>query len=328
MSALDEASAPAPMASVVIIVKNEPTIANTLRILQSQCEQSGAECLVVDASEGRLDEIAKQFPWTRWVHFKQPEGRSITLAHQRNVGVREASGPVIVFCDAGCEPEDGWLASMLARVRDEPNAIFCGPVLSAHDSSIPTMENLPDAARVPFACTANMAFQRRIAEEIGGFDERLDYGEDIDFGWRAERGLGVPVLAFSRARVWADWGDLRRQLRRAYRYGKATPRLLVMHPERTGFYLRRCPDIVCYPAWCVGFVVSLALAGVWFWLPLAWLGLLAAPSAKNAEQFGRGKFLLLKLTRALGLLVAAPGTLLRHRKFTVDRALRRAPAKL
>src|ERR1035441_7697655 len=91
-------------ASVVIIVKDEPSIACSLAILRQQCETIGAECIVVDASDDRLHRIASEFPWVHWIDYKQPSNRRITLAHQRNIGVRAANSCNIVFCDAGGEP--------------------------------------------------------------------------------------------------------------------------------------------------------------------------------------------------------------------------------
>ena len=86
--------------SVVIIVKNELNIKDTLDLLYHQILELGAECVVVDASTPPLSALSTEFPWVRWFNFssKDPD-RHITIAEQRNFGVAESIGEIIVFCD-------------------------------------------------------------------------------------------------------------------------------------------------------------------------------------------------------------------------------------
>jgi hypothetical protein len=64
--------AEAPTISVLIIVKDEPEIVKTLEILKKQCKQFNAECIIVDASEHRLDSIRAKHPWVQWIDYQQP----------------------------------------------------------------------------------------------------------------------------------------------------------------------------------------------------------------------------------------------------------------
>ena len=109
------------MISVVIISKDEPSLEQTLEGVcraTSKLRQD-AEVIVVDASEGRLDEIRKRYEdRVTWLAYKQPLGVMITIPHQRNVGVHAAHGDIIVFTDAWLRPR-GRLAGALdvATVR-------------------------------------------------------------------------------------------------------------------------------------------------------------------------------------------------------------------
>src|ERR1700689_4356397 len=94
--------------SLIIVNKNDRLLDQTLDALEPFVGRTLSEVLVVDASNGALDDIRTSHPWATWIDFKQPPGVRITIAHQRNVGIRQAKGDIIVFTDAGCLPEDGW----------------------------------------------------------------------------------------------------------------------------------------------------------------------------------------------------------------------------
>ncbi|MGC2169607.1 MAG: glycosyltransferase, partial [Acidimicrobiales bacterium] len=120
--------------SLVIVNKNERGIADTLDALKPFVGNILHEVLVIDASNGVLDDIRQSHEWTKWIDFKQPEGVGITIARQRNVGVRSADGDVIVFTDAGCLPEDGWLERLLAPIFEDDEFVSCGPARSVGKS--------------------------------------------------------------------------------------------------------------------------------------------------------------------------------------------------
>src|SRR5579875_1014611 len=175
-------------ASVVIVCKHEPSLASTLEAIGPPGTRTPAsEIVVVDASEGSLDWARQRHPWVRWVDYKPPARNAVTIAHQRNVGVRTASGEVIAFTDSGCIPGEGWLERLLAPIIFEGEAMVAGPVWAEAPSVYPNGRRwAPEgAAYVQAAPTINLAFRRRVFDELGGFDESFGAGEDLDFTWRA-----------------------------------------------------------------------------------------------------------------------------------------------
>jgi uncharacterized pyridoxamine 5'-phosphate oxidase family protein len=56
------------MISVIILVKNDREIKNVLNEMFNIPKPEKTEILVVDASEGNLDDIRKKFPKVRWVY--------------------------------------------------------------------------------------------------------------------------------------------------------------------------------------------------------------------------------------------------------------------
>ena len=57
------------MISIIIIVKSDRGIENTLKKLVKIPKPEKTEIFVVDASEGNLYDIKKEFPSVRWIYF-------------------------------------------------------------------------------------------------------------------------------------------------------------------------------------------------------------------------------------------------------------------
>lgn len=244
------------MISIVIISKDEPGLDDTVTYVIKQMNDLAepSEVVIIDASDGRLDQIRKRHePSVRWVQFERPLGVRTSIPHQRNVGVRAAHGEIIVFTDAGCQPEEGWLTRLVAPLLDGEQ-VTAGLALA-----MPGVTGLYDrAAREALESsyltecpTINIAFRREAFDAVGGFDEDFAYGSDVDFTWRlTDRGYkirGVPDAV-----VRHEWGGWRRQLRRSYAYGKARARLYRKHPARLKHILRNDPVVVVYPLFLLG----------------------------------------------------------------------------
>ncbi len=90
--------------------KDEEALADTLDALAAHLsideiwDSHDVEVMVVDASQGRLDHIARANPSVRWIDFTPPPGVRVSIPHQRNAGVHAALGEIIVFTDAGLHP--------------------------------------------------------------------------------------------------------------------------------------------------------------------------------------------------------------------------------
>jgi cellulose synthase/poly-beta-1,6-N-acetylglucosamine synthase-like glycosyltransferase len=247
--------------SIVIISKDEPSLDETLSQVTQHARELGelSEIIVVDASDGRLDHIRRRHWRTvRWLHFDRPPGVAVSIPHQRNAGVRAARGEIIVFTDAGCQPREGWLAKLVAPLREDEQ-VTAGIALASsqrpglYDSSALTSA----ASRYLRECaTINLAFHRAVFDAVGGFDESFAYGSDIDFSWRLVD-AGYRIRNVGDAIVEHDWGTWRRQVRRSYAYGRARARLYRKHRGRLKRILRDDPVVVIYPVFLLGLPLSL-----------------------------------------------------------------------
>jgi glycosyltransferase involved in cell wall biosynthesis len=297
-----ETTGPLPGVSVVVLSKDEPQLARTLELLRPQCDAIGAECVVVDASDGRMEAIHSANAWAQWVDYVGPMCIKVTIPHQRNVGVRRSRGTIVAFCDAGGSPQDGWLAALVQPIIAKRSSATCGPLLPESAAGMMDPANdLPDGAPIEIAITANMAFLRSAFDAVGGFDERYRYGSDTDFGFRL-LDAGLRITCAAGARMKMDWGDTERSFKRARYYGKGNVLLFLTHPRRARTVLRMWPDTVAYPIWIVGMCLLLPLGLVSMWLPIGWSLLLAVPIARNRRAPNLGALLRVKLVRAASFL--------------------------
>jgi GT2 family glycosyltransferase len=270
------------MISVVVISKDEPDLELTLCSLEEQVtdlEDLGVSCevVVVDASAGRLDHVRAAHTTVRWVEFAVEPGAGVTIARQRNVGVAEAAGDILVFTDCGCRLCPGWLAALTEPLRSGSETVVAGATLSS-DLRFHLYDRLAgatSAAYVDECPTINLAVRRSAVEEVGGFDESFSYGSDVDLSWRL-RDAGNRIRHETSARLYADWGDWRRQLRRSFVYGRARVRLYRRHPHRMQRLLQDDPVTVLWPLFLLGLPIALKRP--------SYLLLLAVPAVRARRQ--------------------------------------------
>jgi glycosyltransferase involved in cell wall biosynthesis len=248
------------MISVVIISKDEPALDETLTDVTHQLGSLGepGEIVVIDASSGRLDDIKKRHETAvRWVDFQQPAGVRVSIPHQRNAGVREAAGDIIVFTDAGCRPRPGWLDRLVAPLRagDSVTAGVSQDLDGKIQYELPP-EHAGETTYLRESPTLNFAFRRAAFDAVGGFDETFQYGSDVDFSWRLGD-IGHRIRCVPDAIIQHDYGTPRRQRRRSFMYGKARVRLYRKHRARRSQMFRNDPIMIVYPLFLLGLPLTL-----------------------------------------------------------------------
>jgi hypothetical protein len=126
----------------------------------------------------------------------------------RNAGAAAARGSLLVFTDADCRPEPGWLRALAAAHAETPGALLAGPVRMIPPAA-PSAAACFDLARgIPqesyvrrgYAATANLAAPASVFRALGGFDARRFSGGDAEFCRRA-RAAGHPLRLAAAAAV-------------------------------------------------------------------------------------------------------------------------------
>lgn len=191
---------PAPLISVIMPARNEERlVAAALRSVAAQTlEPRLVEAVVV--SNGSTDRTAQAVA-DEAARLAAGGGPRVTLlpdlepgiARAKNAGARAAAGRLLVFMDADSRMSPGLLAAVRRRAEDGGRAASIRIVADGSDpvdhAFFWVLENGKRLLRI----RANMLWcERRLFEELDGFDESLNQAEDLDLLHRARR-LYVPV---------------------------------------------------------------------------------------------------------------------------------------
>jgi glycosyltransferase involved in cell wall biosynthesis len=268
-----------PTISIITIVKNDRGIAETLDGLEKQEKPAPTEIIVVDASApALLEDIREKHPDVRWHQFVPLPGKKKTsIPEQRNVGIRLAQGDIVVFIDANCVPSPHWLSDLVAPILDGSETMAAGSVRAANSKTYVNIKPEDDEKDeyLATAPTINLAFKKETWEQAGGFDESFLFGSDGDFTWRCHK-AGNRIRFVRSASVTHDWGSLKDEIKRSYRYGKARTDIFRKHPELLRELVGGNSYILIYTIYFLGLPLTLY---VW-WYPL----IIVLAFLKNAKN--------------------------------------------
>ena len=122
----------------------------------------------------------------------------------RNTGLARVATPLVAFLDVDVVPPPGWLEPLLAhftdpavaavaprvaaRPPDDPSPVADGLTRFEQDRSPldlgPAEARVAPRTRVAYVPTTALVVRRQALEAVGGFDEGLRFGEDVDLVWR------------------------------------------------------------------------------------------------------------------------------------------------
>lgn len=166
-----------------------PWLEEQLRALSEQ--RCGSEWEVVVADNGSTDaspELVRSWASRdariRVIDASSRPGPSAA----RNVGADHAAGDLLAFCDADDVVQPGWLDAIVIGLGDAD--VVAGAFEHGSLNGRGLMSPQPAATRqlghVPAGLAANLGVRRSAFETLGGFDEDLLVGEDIDLCWRLQ----------------------------------------------------------------------------------------------------------------------------------------------
>ena len=173
-------------------------------------------------------------------------------AAARNTGLAEVATPLVAFVDADCRPRPGWIGPLLAQFTDPTVAAVAPRIVAAtsdridHGSVSGLLDRYErvDAAldrgtergrvrartRIPYVPSAALVCAVEPLRALGGFDESMRTGEDVDLVWRLDEHdhtvryePSATVAHHHRTTPWA-WA------RRRFDYGASAGPLSRRHP--------------------------------------------------------------------------------------------------
>ena len=260
-----------PAVSVIATVLNErENIARLAGSLLAQ-EPPAAEIVIVDggSSDGTWE-------WLRKAAVSEPRLRPIRdetcslrfspgpIAKGRNTAIAAARSDLIACADAGCTYPPHWLAELSAPLlRGEFSYVLGGSCLDLTDATVWDLASAPylgvklSADTPSKSCTArSMAFTRELWQSIGGFPERVFFGEDTLFDLEARQRTS-PAFPLGAKAFYRPQNSFRSACRQIAVYA-ASDGILGVRPARLWRNAARCAIEVA----------ALALLP-WTWIPAA-----------------------------------------------------------
>lgn len=178
--------------------------------------------------------------------LRHPVSRGPAAA--RNTGLRAATTDFVAFLDSDVVPRRGWLEALLGHFCDPTVALVAPRIvgLTQDENLVGRYEAVRssldlgqrEAPVVPYGTvsyvpSAAIICRRSTLLEVGGFDETMHSGEDVDLCWRlVEAGARLryePIALVAhehRTNMW-DW------LSRKAFYGSSAAPLATRHPDKT-----------------------------------------------------------------------------------------------
>jgi succinoglycan biosynthesis protein ExoA len=279
-TAASAAPAVLPSISVIIPVRNEAAyLRRTLEQILKQDYPGDFEVVVVDgqSTDGTRD-IVRELQAIH-VNLRLYENPARLSSAARNIGVRHASGAIVLIIDGHCDVESPQHLREIAAAFSRSGADCLGRPQPLEVAEASPLQRAIALARrswlghhpasfiysrserfVPPQSVA-VAYRRSIFEQVGLFDENFDACEDVELNHRIDQ---AGLRCFFTPRIGVRYhprSNLAGLFKQMVRYGRGRVRLFRKHPETfsLGTWI---------PA---AFVLGLAGGPALFWLP-GWFG--------------------------------------------------------
>lgn len=251
LSNLQADRGPAPILSVVLPVLNEELdIGRVLDQLLRQVEPTGGyEVLVADGgSTDRTPDIVRSVAaGNPRVVLVVNSGRLSSAG--RNAGARASRGQYILFLDGHCSiPRDDYMVRAMELFDSTGADCLCRPqyldslaeggwakaIAAARHSWLGHNYRSDIYGGEPGFTdprSAGAAYRRECLDRLGGYDERFDACEDVEFNHRVAE-AGYKAYRHPDLRIdYRPRRSLRGLFRQMYRYGRGRARLMARHRD-------------------------------------------------------------------------------------------------
>lgn len=243
---------PSPELTIVMPVRNEAaSILDVLgQIFDQTLDPSRFEVLVVDGfSEDGTRNLVRGFA-TEHPNVYLLDNPQFISGAARNIGVRHAAAPYVLFIDGHCRLESrDLLAATLAafqrgeRVLSRPQPLATEGVTAFQTAAALARSSclghqvgsriFSDEDHHCNPLSAGCAYERAFYLSLGGIDEDFDAGEDLEFNLRAHQAGAEALHSHLFTITYAPRGHWWALFRQLYRYGYGRARMARKHPGNT-----------------------------------------------------------------------------------------------
>jgi GT2 family glycosyltransferase len=198
------------LASVVVAVHADQRVRRLLDSLCRQTMPSGRyEVIVVENGSRDLSDVDGRDGVVRYLH--SPRTNS---AVARNIGLSAARGHLLLLTDADCVVAPNWVEAMVAALRAD-GVVAVGGRIRPYEPRTWTQRhaitivdgqdrlNYLPAMPLPYVAGANAGFEIVEVRAVGGFDEDLRSGNDVDLCYK----LGLSGHAIGLAPAAVVWHE-------------------------------------------------------------------------------------------------------------------------
>jgi len=209
-----------PGVSVIVPTLNEAEHIKKclLSLLDAGGENEDYEIIVVD--NGSTDDTVKL---AREAGVRTMSKLNGSIGSLRNYGAKNAKGGILAFVDGDCVVSEDWLKNAMPYFRDDKIAVVGSRLTHAGRTWVARAWSLLHSRKrtkgeIDWVPSGNMIVSKRLFDEVDGFDEELETGEDYDLclrlgekGYRiySDPGIGATHLdppesirAFFRKELW------------------------------------------------------------------------------------------------------------------------------
>ena len=280
-----------PSVTIVIPVRNgEKTIQQLLESLQKlDYDRNKVDVVVVDGnSTDKTQEIVKKYPVKLVIEKKKGLNRA------RNMGIKQGNGEIVAFTDSDCIVPRNWIMKIVDNFKDSKVSCVGGSAKALEsdfvsqyaDNSIvrlmpfftkrEELDKVKPFFRHPAGC--NMAFRRKVVEEVGYFDEDIQFGfDEVEFADRVCR-AGYKMILDPEIFVWHKHrSTIADFLKQNFQYGKGSGLVLKKNRLKDSVSKWSLMGILGFLSWLViigslSFLTIVSSENIFAWLLFGFTG--------------------------------------------------------
>ena len=202
----------------IVVIFDKIRKEKLLRLLNSmkdQLENRDGEVLLIHESNEKLvkPDFLPQLPVTlKYINIKEKQG----ISFNRNQGIKNSKGKIIIFIDDDCWVQENWLSSLLEPLQDEnilavtsgtkiPRSNLVGDCISSlgfpggGSLGFEKVWKISRNGMTNHLAVGNCALRKKLFGIVGNFDETMKSGaEDAELSHRMEK-AGIFIKYSSRA---------------------------------------------------------------------------------------------------------------------------------